>query len=101
MDAGAWIHQGAMGCIQRIDDDLFAGDWRSESAINESELGCVDAHIFRVQRDPVYRVARAAVCASVFAGMVRLSREARRVCGLFYEFGDRNEGAQVVVFGVG
>ena len=64
-------------------------------------LACLEANDVRVRRPALHRLVRAAVRAPVLPGLVRLSRQARPLCGLLPELRDRYRSPSPLLPGTG
>jgi len=60
-------------------------------------MGCVDAPEDSIPGNRIYFRQRSDFHASVFAGLVRLQEETRRLRGLFREFRKGHEGSQTLL----
>src|SRR4051794_14675520 len=74
-----------VGLLQRTDDDVPAGTWIRDSSAARRGVECLEADYVRIRRIALHRLVCAVVCASIFAGVVRLPWKTRSLRGLLQE----------------
>src|SRR5712692_608148 len=87
MEAGNGLSEVPLGRVLRTDDDLPAGARLADAAAAGGKLGRVEAAPLRVRRRKICGGRCAAICAPVFARLVRFPREERQVRRLLCELG--------------